>query len=94
MADFEESNGEQNGIASRTNPSMFHACSAYAIPLPHKGGEYKRFTLCPHSRSPHTGILVETLSAPQMVSPLWAGESHLANKRLFCCGKSILGVLR
>lgn len=33
MADFEESNGEQNGIASRTNPSMFHACSAYAIPL-------------------------------------------------------------
>ncbi|ARS71356.1 hypothetical protein CN221_15570 [Sinorhizobium meliloti] len=23
-----------------------------------------------------------------------AGESHLANKRLFCCGKSILGVLR
>ncbi|MQW45129.1 hypothetical protein GHK68_23460 [Sinorhizobium meliloti] len=38
MADFEESNGEQNGIASRTNPSMFHACSAYAIPLP-LGGE-------------------------------------------------------
>ncbi|MHC2492692.1 hypothetical protein ACVII0_006546 [Sinorhizobium meliloti] len=29
-----------------------------------------------------------------VVSPLWAGESHLANKRLFCCGKSILGVLR
>ncbi|RVN49223.1 hypothetical protein CN090_32745 [Sinorhizobium meliloti] len=35
-------------------------------------------------------------------TPLWpaghlprkAGESHLANKRLFCCGKSILGVLR
>ncbi|RVL48721.1 hypothetical protein CN141_32785 [Sinorhizobium meliloti] len=26
--------------------------------------------------------------------PLVAGESHLANKRLFCCGKSILGVLR
>ncbi|WP_457813107.1 hypothetical protein [Sinorhizobium meliloti] len=38
MADFEESNGEQNGIASRTNPSMFHACSAYAIPLPETGG--------------------------------------------------------
>lgn len=37
MADFEESNGEQNGIASRTNPSMFHACSAYAIPLPSEG---------------------------------------------------------
>ncbi|RMC66738.1 hypothetical protein EBB04_15080 [Sinorhizobium meliloti] len=27
-------------------------------------------------------------------SPQAAGESHLANKRLFCCGKSILGVLR
>ncbi|RVH19096.1 hypothetical protein CN216_06985 [Sinorhizobium meliloti] len=26
--------------------------------------------------------------------PRQAGESHLANKRLFCCGKSILGVLR
>ncbi len=38
MADFEESNGEQNGIASRTNPSMFHACSAYAIPLRRTGG--------------------------------------------------------
>ncbi|MDW9390913.1 hypothetical protein [Sinorhizobium meliloti] len=37
MADFEESNGEQNGIASRTNPSMFHACSAYAIPLRVRG---------------------------------------------------------
>ncbi|RVH63155.1 hypothetical protein CN198_26155 [Sinorhizobium meliloti] len=28
------------------------------------------------------------------LSPQAAGESHLANKRLFCCGKSILGVLR
>ncbi|RVP15251.1 hypothetical protein CN085_10825 [Sinorhizobium meliloti] len=28
------------------------------------------------------------------LSPPAAGESHLANKRLFCCGKSILGVLR
>ncbi|RVE99569.1 hypothetical protein CN234_33885 [Sinorhizobium meliloti] len=37
-------------------------------------------------------------SAPQPAaatfSPQAAGESHLANKRLFCCGKSILGVLR
>lgn len=41
MADFEESNGEQNGIASRTNPSMFHACSAYAIPLRTEGGGRK-----------------------------------------------------
>ncbi|RVH65010.1 hypothetical protein CN203_37125 [Sinorhizobium meliloti] len=31
---------------------------------------------------------------PLVVSPTRAGESHLANKRLFCCGKSILGVLR
>ncbi|ASP98171.1 hypothetical protein CN065_31665 [Sinorhizobium meliloti] len=29
-----------------------------------------------------------------VLSPCAAGESHLANKRLFCCGKSILGVLR
>ncbi|RVO47929.1 hypothetical protein CN092_32005 [Sinorhizobium meliloti] len=28
------------------------------------------------------------------ILPHKAGESHLANKRLFCCGKSILGVLR
>ncbi|RVH43666.1 hypothetical protein CN212_26285 [Sinorhizobium meliloti] len=36
-----------------------------------------------------------TSSADFVPSPRsTAGESHLANKRLFCCGKSILGVLR
>ncbi|RVK91057.1 hypothetical protein CN152_27695 [Sinorhizobium meliloti] len=41
-----------------------------------------------HVRSPECGFLWSDLS------PQAAGESHLANKRLFCCGKSILGVLR
>jgi hypothetical protein len=34
MDSFEESNGEQIGIASRTNVARFHLCSAYAVPLP------------------------------------------------------------
>ncbi|RVH48044.1 hypothetical protein CN213_32515 [Sinorhizobium meliloti] len=36
----------------------------------------------------------QTPSGLSAISPTRAGESHLANKRLFCCGKSILGVLR
>ncbi|RVG22003.1 hypothetical protein CN233_32625 [Sinorhizobium meliloti] len=53
---------------------------------------------CPSSGLPATfpaSRAKETRGGPACpFSPLNAGESHLANKRLFCCGKSILGVLR
>ncbi|RVK87843.1 hypothetical protein CN150_32670 [Sinorhizobium meliloti] len=48
---------------------------------------------CPkrcHGQNAEAGARARRRYSP----PLWAGESHLANKRLFCCGKSILGVLR
>ncbi|RVG83312.1 hypothetical protein CN072_33005 [Sinorhizobium meliloti] len=44
--------------------------------------------------SPSHHLHTQARRGVRPLSPHAAGESHLANKRLFCCGKSILGVLR
>ncbi|RVQ10667.1 hypothetical protein CN067_33295 [Sinorhizobium meliloti] len=56
------------------------------VPLP---GSNPRTSPLPAARGEGTEDAAASLFSPQA-----AGESHLANKRLFCCGKSILGVLR
>ncbi|RVR08248.1 hypothetical protein CN243_19315 [Sinorhizobium meliloti] len=60
---------------------------------------FSEAALAPSGREDQEKTGVRALASTSLpltltLSPRTAGESHLANKRLFCCGKSILGVLR